>query len=279
MKLGILLFKQIIFLAVIFGLWPYVFFIERYLLRTRYLDVECDNLPPEFDGFTIAVISDVHYGFLTPKWWIKMVIKKANKTGANVIAAVGDYVKRPSLGDFQVHGIWPLLMKLEASDGVYMVLGNHDHWANSSLSLRYLEESGKSLRFGQTYIRKGDAAISLSGAGDNWTERSGIDETLKDVPSDIFRIVLAHNPDTADDRYSSRVDLFVSGHTHGGQVRIPGLDNSFLIPIKNKGYTCGFKHNRKGEKIFISRGLGWSVWPIRFNCSPELPVLRLRKKS
>lgn len=89
-----------------------------------------------------------------------------------------------------------------------------------------------------------------------------------------FRIVLAHNPDTADTAYEAPVDFMISGHTHGGQVRIPFF-GSPILPVRNKTYSQGVKQTPKKYPIFISRGIGWSILPIRFNCYPEIAVLEL----
>ena len=97
---------------------------------------------------------------------------------------------------------------------------------------------------------------------------------LKDIPKSDCRIVLAHNPDTADTDFLSRVDLMISGHTHGGQVNIPFIGTP-ILPVRNKNYSCGLKTSLRGIKVFISRGIGWAIYPIRFNCFPEIAVLEL----
>jgi len=85
---------------------------------------------------------------------------------------------------------------------------------------------------------------------------------------------LALNPDTADSYYASRVDLMISGHTHGGQVAPPFI-GAPVLPVVNKTYSSGLKQSPKGEGVFISKGLGWAIAPVRFNCLPEIAVLEL----
>jgi predicted MPP superfamily phosphohydrolase len=160
-----------------------------------------------------------------------------------------------------------------------MVLGNHDHWASTPLSLRKLEASGRSVRHRASCIKRGNDSIVIAGAGDFWCDTPGIDEALDGIPENAFRIVIAHNPDTADGIHRSRVDLYVSGHTHGGQVKIPCTDNTFLIPVRNKKYDAGLKKNRKNEMIYISKGVGWSVQPLRINCFPEITLIELRRRT
>ncbi|NQU39869.1 MAG: hypothetical protein HQ523_07955 [Lentisphaerae bacterium] len=94
------------------------------------------------------------------------------------------------------------------------------------------------------------------------------------MPESDCRIVLAHNPDTADTSFSSRVDLMLSGHTHGGQVRIPFIGPP-VLPVRNKNYSSGLKSSLRGATVFISRGIGWAILPVRFNCFPEIAVLEL----
>jgi predicted MPP superfamily phosphohydrolase len=84
----------------------------------------------------------------------------------------------------------------------------------------------------------------------------------------------AHNPDTADTEYDGRADLMLCGHTHGGQVNIP-LVGPLFLPVRNKSYSSGLKASPKGTRVFISKGIGWSGCPVRFNCLPEIAVLEL----
>ena len=86
--------------------------------------------------------------------------------------------------------------------------------------------------------------------------------------------MLAHNPDTADSFFTSRVDLMISGHTHGGQVVLPFI-GAPILPVANKTYSSGLKQSPKGQNVFISKGLGWAIAPVRFNCFPEIAVLEL----
>ena len=82
------------------------------------------------------------------------------------------------------------------------------------------------------------------------------------------------NPDTCDTDFSARIDLMISGHTHGGQVDIPFIGTP-VLPVRNKNYSSGLKQSPRGTGVFISRGIGWSVYPVRFNCFPEIAVLEL----
>jgi predicted MPP superfamily phosphohydrolase len=129
------------------------------------------------------------------------------------------------------------------------------------------------LRHKAVPLSRAGKTLWLGGAGDLWEDHVNLDQVLKDVPDDACRIVLAHNPDTADTDYTTRVDLIISGHTHGGQVKIPFIGTP-MLPVKNKAYSSGFICSPK-TGVFISRGIGWAALPIRFNCFPEIAILRL----
>jgi predicted MPP superfamily phosphohydrolase len=113
------------------------------------------------------------------------------------------------------------------------------------------------------------------GAGDLWEDHVGLDGLLGHLGRRECRIVLAHNPDTADTAFESRVDLMIAGHTHGGQINVPFCPP--ILPVRNKNYSWGMKASRKGVPVFISRGIGWGVLPVRFDCFPEIAVLELVK--
>lgn len=267
--------KLLFYLSVLlFFFLFYISFIERYLIQVNTYHLYFRRLPQSFDGIKILQISDLHYGFLMPIGFIQYVLGSAMLAEPDMIVGTGDYVKKRN-DRKEIDIIWPQLQKLQAPLGVYMVLGNHDHWADSQYSLQKLQQSGFSVRHTSTCITRGGGRLCIGGAGDHWEDKAGIDRAFANSQKDDFRVLLAHNPDTADSQYKSKMDLILAGHTHGGQFRIPFWDYAPIIPVKNKKYDAGVRKNKKGETIFISKGIGWSILPIRFNCYPELAVLVL----
>ena len=255
----------------------YGVFVERYLIQVNTYDAHFHNLPAEFNGFKILIVTDLHYGTLMPEFWVRRVLEKANGAGADLIVCLGDYVRKRNTGA-DLRAVWPMLKKLRSPHGVYFVNGNHDHWADEDLALKLLRDSGGSLRHTHAFVRKGASSIAVAGCGDFYEDFSGADTALRDVPEKTFRIALAHNPDTADLPRGARVDLFLCGHTHGGQVIIPFIGRSIMLPVLNKNYNYGLKTGLHNEKIFISRGIGWAIFPIRLNCRPELAIVRLLRE-
>ncbi|MFZ1289694.1 MAG: metallophosphoesterase [Melioribacteraceae bacterium] len=253
----------------------YPIFIERYLIKINTYKIPITNLPKEFEGFRIVHLTDLHYGFLVPEMIINYIVEKTNSLNKDAIFLTGDYVHAKNTTK-EIDIVWPILNKLEARYGVYNVLGNHDHWADTDKSLQYLNKSGQNIQHIAKAIQKGDSKIWIGGTGDLWEDKIEIDKTFQKVPESDTKLLLAHNPDTADLQFETNVDLILSGHTHGGQVNIPFIGTP-VLPVKNKNYSSGFIKT-KHSNLFISRGIGWAVLPVRFNCSPEIAILELTKK-
>jgi uncharacterized protein len=259
----------IIVLAILF----YGIFIERYLVRFNRYDIAVPNLPEAFNGFTIVHISDVHLSRLVPYWFLKLLFDKVNSLEKDMIVCTGDYVLGKNV-PVRVEKAWRLLSQLNAACGVYSVLGNCDYWGDARLSTELLAKSGQDIQDKTAVIEKNGERLYLAGAGDFLEHHVPLDEILCTIPEKACRIVLAHNPDTADTDFTQRIDLMLAGHTHGGQVYIPfyGIP---MLPVKNKIYSFGLKRSPKNHLIFISKGIGWGIFPGRLNCLPEIPVLKL----
>jgi uncharacterized protein len=251
----------------------YSVFGERYIILTNSYRITVPNLPKPFSGFRIVQLSDLHYGFLVPMAVIRSVIERANALKPDLIVCTEDYVhQRNSCA--QIDEVWPVVSQLTAPLGVYSVLGNHDHWADTARSDYWLKRSGQDLRHKSVIIERDGARFCLVGGGDLWEDHVSLKKLLREVPEAACRIVLAHNPDTADTEPYSRFDLMLSGHTHGGQVDIPYFGPP-ILPVENKTYSSGLKRSLRGDKVFISKGIGWAICPVRVNCFPEIVVLEL----
>jgi len=226
------------------------------------------HLPASFDGFTIVQLTDLHHGFGIPISVIDRVIHQVNLLEKDVVACTGDYIHGGD-GISAIDTVWSRLMTLKAKVGVYSVLGNHDHWMNNTdRSLYWLEKSGQNVRHRAVSIRRGDERIWIGGAGDMFGDNLGIDDAFRNTPPDECKILLSHNPSAADSKFETRVDLMICGHTHGGQIAIPPYA-ARLSGLQQKS----------GMNVYISRGIGWYMAPIRINCAPEISVLRLARSE
>lgn len=253
----------------------YPVLIERYIVLINKYRIPIPRLPVNFEKFTIVQLTDIHYCPLTPFNHVKKIIQRANSIPHDLTVCTGDYIHEMN-SHKQIDQIWPLLSTIYAPSGVFTILGNHDHWADEGRSLYWLNRSGTSLRHKVSRLERDGQALWFVGAGDFWEDHESIDYLMRKIPDDDCRIILAHNPDSADTVFEKSFDLMIAGHTHGGQVRIPFWGPP-LLPVKNKNYSSGLKRSSRGFPVFISRGIGWSLYPIRFNCFPEVAVLELTR--
>ncbi len=251
----------------------YPLLIERYHVLTHFYRVPVPNLPRAFSGLRIVQITDLHYGLLLPLAVVRRVIDRTHRLEPDVIVCTGDYVQGRGR-TAEIDTVWPLLAELKAPLGVHSVLGNHDHWADAKRSRHWLNATNQNLSHKAKVLEKDGGRLWLAGAGDLWEDHEDLDRILKGVPDPECRIVLAHNPDTADTKFSARVDLMLAGHTHGGQIDLPLIGAPFL-PVRNRTYSRGLKRSPRGVRIFISSGVGCSGYPVRLNCPPEIAVLEL----
>ena len=250
----------------------YPVLIERNIVYVNRYKVSIANLPSSFHGFTLAQLTDLHLGFLVSESFVEGIIHRTNRLRTDVIVCTGDYVHERNTIE-EIEKVWPILSKLEATHGVYSVLGNHDHWADSDRSLYWLERTGQNIRHACKPIYKGRDRILIGGAGDYWEDELKIDKAFSCSDESECRLLLSHNPDSVDTEFMTSLSLVISGHTHGGQFVIPFFGPP-MLPVKNKDYSNGLVVTHK-TKLFISRGIGWAIYPIRFNCYPEIAILEL----
>lgn len=250
----------------------YPFAIEPNIVHLNRYVISLPALPPAFHGFTIAHLTDFHLGPLVSASYVENIVERANALRPDLIVCTGDYVRQRNSRE-EIDQVWPLLSRLQARHGVFSVLGNHDHWADTERSLYWLERSGQNIRHQCREISRGKERILFGGAGDYWEDELRIDEIFSNSDEGECRILLSHNPDSMDSNYETNLSLVLSGHTHGGQVVVP-FAGPPILPVKNKRYASGLIATARGP-LFISRGLGWSILPIRFNCPPEIALLKL----
>jgi predicted MPP superfamily phosphohydrolase len=250
----------------------YPIFIERRIVLVNQYKIPIADLPPSFHGFTLAHLTDIHLGAFVSNSFVEEIVHKTNMLGTDVIVCTGDYVLGRKTTE-QIDIVWPILSKLKAKHGVYSVLGNHDHRADFNRSLYWLERSEQNIRHKCKPIYKGKERIIIGGSGDYLRDQLDIDNTFSCSDEKDCRLLLSHNPDALDTQFDTPLSLVISGHTHGGQVVIPFFGPP-VLPVKNKNYSSGLIATAKA-KLFISKGIGCSGLPVRFNCYPEIAILEL----
>jgi predicted MPP superfamily phosphohydrolase len=169
-----------------------------------------------------------------------------------------------------------LLRPLAARDGVFGVLGNHDHYVGAELVRAALREAGVvELHNGRVLLERDGARLAVAGVGDLQYDVVDFQVALAGVPDEVPRIVLSHHPDTfAHWPTDLRLDLMLAGHTHGGQAHLPLLGPPYVPSQFGFRYLAG--HFREGgRQLYVSRGIGAITVPVRWRCPPEASLLVL----
>lgn len=263
--------------ALVFLLWT--FWLEPASLQHRNYDIDIASWPTECDGVRIVVLSDLHIG--SPFNRLSKLEKIVTLTLAakpDLVLLAGDYVIEGVLGGKFIapESIAKHLAKLSAPMGVYAVLGNHDHAFGADRVRSALESSGiKVMEDVSTLIERGKCRFWLVGISDYWEGAHDIKTALEHVPKSGLAIALTHNPD-AFPQIPRQVILTIAGHTHGGQVYIPGLGRPIVPSNYGQRYAVGHIVE-KDRHLFVSSGLGTSILPIRFLVPPEISVLRVNQ--
>ena len=235
------------------------------------------RLDAAFEGYRIAQISDIHAdGWMTPGRVLSLV-NLVNAEAPDLVAITGDFATYSRFRFLIRHAsrlIAPL-RRLQATDGVVAVLGNHDHKTDARTVRRVLAASGViELHNAVLTLRRGGESLYLCGVDDLKEGTPRLDRALEGLSEEGAAVLLAHEPDFADESAATgRFDLQLSGHSHGGQVGVPLLRYPFLPKLSRK-YPTGLY--RVGDMfLYTNRGLG--AHPrFRFNCRPEITVFTLR---
>lgn len=251
---------------------PLGFWRRRRLVVER-LDAAIHGLASAFDGYRVAFLSDFHYSAVVPDWWVAGAVSTALALEPDLILLGGDYLSHSARFGPALVG---LLRPLAAPDGVYGVLGNHDHYVGADRVRAALRDAGVvELRNSRAAVTRGGASLAVAGVGDLQYDVIDFQAALADLPGDVPRIVLSHHPDVFAYWPSDlRLDLMLSGHTHGGQAHLPLLGPPYVPSQFGFRYLAG--HFREGPRqLYVSRGVGAITAPVRWRCPPEATLLVL----
>ncbi|MGB9890655.1 MAG: metallophosphoesterase [Anaerolineae bacterium] len=227
------------------------------------------NLAPSLRGLRIAFLSDLHRGPHVDPSHIRRAVRMAREAAPHLVLLGGDFVSQSAA---YADSCAQELASLQAPLGVYACLGNHDYWTNPDVITEALSRVG--IRVFRNAGWEVADRLWVAAVDDVWEGRPSLETALRGMPTDAQAILLAHEPDYADvvaaDR---RVMLMLSGHTHGGQVRLPLLGPP-VLPYLGQRYPAGL-YTLGEMTLYVSRGVGLIAPPVRFNCRPEVTLLIL----
>jgi uncharacterized protein len=243
---------------------PYQLAVERHAVALR-------RLPRELDGLRVVHLSDIHHSPFTGREQVERAVEVANSLQPDIIALTGDYISHERE---YIQPCAEMLGRLRARRGVYAVLGNHDNWVDAELitdlfqlaGIRMLNNEG--MRFGD-----GGASFWLAGVNDTMVGLEDLPLALAGSREDELKLLLAHNPIILRRAARAGVDLVLSGHTHGGQVTWRS-ERSASGRVRRR--ILRGLGRRGNTQIYVTRGLGTVVLPVRYGCPPEVSLLQLR---
>jgi hypothetical protein len=250
--------------------------VEPERLQVERIPLALPRLDKVFDGYRIAHISDFHCDSRAASDQLQRAVQQINRLQPDLVVFTGDYSSdNPSRFARDAPEILPLL---NARDGVYAVMGNHDHWGNIKISRAALQKSGvRELRNEVHVIRRAQSTLNLAGIDDWWMGKANFEQVVGQLPSSGATILLAHEPDVADlTAATGRFDVQLSGHSHGGQVRMPGWGPLRLPPHGEKYHTGLYRVGKMWQ--YTNRGLGVVGPQVRFCCPPEITLLSLHSQ-
>jgi len=259
----------IVFLATAFAIW---WGLTR--LVVRRIDIPVSGLPPEMDGFTILHLSDLHLDLVHGRDWLQGVVDRANALAPDLIAITGDLAEGTVL---QLGEEAEPVRELRAPHGVFFVTGNHEYFHDLGSWLSYLGEAGiRVLRNERVPVGPGNGGFDLAGVDDHDGGRlapgHGPDLEKALAGRDPHRpvVLLAHQPRIIRDAARLKVDLVLSGHTHGGQI----WPFSYLVYLQQP-YVKGLVEEG-GTRLYLSSGTGFWGPPMRLGTTAEMALITLR---
>lgn len=271
--------------GVALGALAYAAWVEPYWIQTVHVEIACPRLPRAFDGYTVYQISDLHMSSIG-RLERQVIDILESLPPADLVVLTGDLVHTR-------RGIDPLLElteSIKSRDGVFAVFGNSEY-KNGVRPVEFagrLHERGIRVLLNQhAVLGKDGDEIAVVGVEDPWTGLDDLEMAVTGIPDDVFKLVLMHCPDSVADAAVRGADLVLSGHTHGGQIRLPlvgaPVTHSLMGSRMSSGYykdkrlrsVIGIRPGR--TQLYVTRGLGVSGLALRFLCRPEFTILTLRR--
>jgi uncharacterized protein len=263
-------------LVAVSAMSAYARLIEPYQYLISETDIYIRNLPKAFEGFRITQLTDIHHSRILGIEEVRRVVKIAQQTKPDLFVLTGDYTTSYRR---YIEPCAEALSILSAPEGVWAVLGNHDHYTDPELTTRALERQHITvLNNAHTSLQRGSDAIQLSGIDDWSWNATDWQRALSGLNANTPTILLSHQPSVLDLDQTQTVALILSGHTHGGQLKLPVIGAPARFATQDLKYARGLF--RSGDtQLYVSAGTGVIGLPLRFGVRPEIAVLRLQREN
>jgi predicted MPP superfamily phosphohydrolase len=259
--------------ASVAAVFAYAKYLEPRWIQWRTVRLQLPGWPAALSGYRLVQLSDLHLAEgrgLTPHA-LRQICRQVNRRRPDCIVLTGDFVS--ALDETSLAGISELAV-LSAPDGIYGVVGNHDYWTDERDVEDHVRAAGVKVLMNQHQrIGRRGGSFVLAGVDNIWEGRPDLDATLSGIADETTVILLAHEPNYGDIAVKDpRVVLQLSGHSHGGQVRIP-----WIGPLALPDLAFRYRVHRPGRAFYLytNRGVGMAEIPFRLNCRPEITIFEL----
>lgn len=262
---------QLFGLALPFALAVYGGGLGQHWTRVEGGPLKLPGLGPELAGLRVVQLSDIHAGGMVGPRRLRRIARQVARLKPDLVVVTGDIV---NASPHEAELVAPILGSLEATHGVWASLGNHDHFVDGDAVAAALERAGvRVLRNRGEIIQRGRSAFWLAGVDDTWTQRDDMAAALADKPEGMPVLLLAHDPDLWPEAVERRVDVTLSGHTHGGQFGLVKLHPALSIARLMTRFTAG-RFEQDGSVLHVSRGTANNL-PIRLGAPTEVGLFEL----
>ncbi|PFP29800.1 metallophosphoesterase [Bacillus sp. AFS073361] len=256
--------------------------IEPSLLDIQELQIKHPLIPKSFDGIKLVQFSDTHLGFQYSLHQFTKLAKKINSLQPDIILFTGDLMDEPNQYT-EINKLMPILKGLHAPFGKYCIFGNHDHGGyGSDIYRNIMENSDFNVLLNESApVKMSDGSmICLLGIDDAMLGNPNLPLALRNVPQNTFKLLLSHAPDLAQTAAQYPVHWQLSGHSHGGQIKIPFL-GALVTPPFGQLYPEGLYSvgDDSPLSLYVNRGIGTTRLPFRFLSKPELTIFTLRHEK
>jgi predicted MPP superfamily phosphohydrolase len=245
---------------------------EAALVKVERPAVPVPRLPAAFDGLRVAFLTDIHHGPFVGLDYVTSVVRTTLALSPDLILLGGDYTSKHAK---YVGPCFGALAALKAPLGVYGVLGNHDYLDGLAETRAAFKDARiPELTNAGVWLTRGRDRLRLGGVDDLWYGKPDANAAMGDAAAADAGLLVSHNPDFAERLRDPRVGLVLSGHTHGGQIDVPGYGAPVVPSRYGQKYLKGLVH-APATRVYVSRGLGTATPPVRVHCRPELTLLTL----
>ncbi|MFD0829814.1 metallophosphoesterase [Neobacillus sp. M.A.Huq-85] len=251
----------------------YSFKVERFWYQVKEVKLKIKNLPKAFEGWRIVQFSDVHLGFHYDIEDFQPVIKMINRLKPDIVFFTGDLVQ---IGNYQPEVAIPLLQSLKGlRGGKWAVIGNHDFYTKNQVINVLQNSQFNVLDNSHNFIEVDGQRLYIAGIDDLMYGNPNIEKAVEGLTAQDCVLLLAHEPDIADESIKYPISAQFSGHSHGGQIRLP-FYGPIIKQVLARKYSDGlYKVGENKMPLYVNRGIGTTKLAVRFFCRPEITIFHL----